>query len=86
MDDVGLEVSAPDVLARLYRGDDGVAVPVWNTGSNPVALDLRVDLDAVGVGRRPKAIAVADVGGVVAVKVSLPAHGLDVVVLEPASP
>jgi Domain of unknown function (DUF6259) len=96
MDDVGLEVSAPEVLARLYRGPGGVAVPVWNTGPTPVAFDLRVDLDGVGVGRsRPLRASSLDdgrrlpsrtSGGVVDVRVTLPAHEVDVVVLEPGSP
>jgi hypothetical protein len=91
MDDVGLEVSAPDVLARLYRGRDGIAVPVWNTASRPATFDVSVDLDAVGVRRRPVRVLSLDsgtrlpheaAGGIVKVKLSLAAHETDVIVLE----
>ena len=48
MDDVGLLVSAPGVRAKPYRGARGVAVPVWNTGAEPVTFDLSVDLELLG--------------------------------------
>ena len=92
MDDVGLRVSAPGVLAKVYRGTAGVAVPVWNTRPEPVTFDVWVDLDAVGarpVGsvratsldsgtRLPREAS----GGRVKLTVTLPAHEVDVLVLE----
>ncbi len=97
MDDVGLEVSAPDVLAKVYRGETGVGVPVWNTMAEPLSFALRIDLDAVGLqaGSPIRALSLDGdswlpqerSGDVVEVKVTLPAHEIDVIVLEsgPAS-
>jgi hypothetical protein len=92
MDDVGLKVSTPDVLAKVYRGPDGVAVPVWNTRDEPVSALLSVDLAAAGVsgGGAARATLLGDgaslpletAGGGTRVRVILPAHEVDVVVLE----
>jgi hypothetical protein len=95
MDDVGLEVSAPEVLARLYRGPGGVAVPVWNTASRPLTFDVRLALDAAGLGDlgplrglsldtdTPLPLEIS--GGAVQMGMTLPPHELDVLVLEPRS-
>jgi hypothetical protein len=92
MDDVGLRVSTADVLAKVYRGERGVAMPVWNTTAAPVTFDLEVDLGALGVERlsRPGArsldtgrpLSLRTSGDVFEVKVRLPPHEIDVVVLE----
>ena len=92
MDDVGLEVSSTAILAGC-TGADGVAVPVWNTSSEPLTFDVRVDLDAVGIERRSALEARSidtgtrlpgiTAGNSVEVKVTLPAHETDVLVLEP---
>ncbi|HEX9189869.1 MAG TPA: hypothetical protein VGB87_22525, partial [Vicinamibacteria bacterium] len=91
LDDVGLRVSEPGVLAKVYRGSAGVAVPVWNTLPEPATFDVWVDLDAVGV---PSSAAVRATsldtgtrwpldgsGRRVKVTVTLPAHEVDVLVL-----
>lgn len=92
IDDVGLRVSAPGVLAKGYRGAAGVAVAVWNAGPEPATFDVWVDLDGVGV--RPTAAVRAtslDTGARLPLEVSgrrvrvaltLPAHEVDVLVLD----
>jgi len=92
MDDVGLEVSSPAILARLYRGAEGVAVPVWNTTPEPVTFDVRVDLNTVGLDPRgplrarsvdrATLLAQTSSDGIVEIEVSLPPHETDVIVLE----
>jgi hypothetical protein len=92
MDDVGLEVSAPGVLAKVYRGEGGVAVPVWNTTVAPVTVALQLDLDAIGLsGGGPFGARSLDSGrplreGTAArnveITATLPPHDIDVVVLE----
>jgi hypothetical protein len=92
MDDVGLEVSVANVLAKVYRGESGVAVPVWNTTAQPVRFDVRVHLDALGLEPRGSVQASsldrgstlfqAVSGDVVEVTMTLPPHDIDVVVLE----
>jgi hypothetical protein len=95
VDDVGLAVSAPGVLAKAYRGARGVAVPVWNTGTEPVTFDLSVDLELLGAPQ-PAAIRATSLGagtrrpcqasgGRVKVTVTLPAHEIDLLVLEPGA-
>ena len=44
MDDVGLSVLTPDVLAKAYLGGKGVAVPLWNTSDRALTCDLTLDL------------------------------------------
>ncbi|MGQ9636024.1 MAG: hypothetical protein ACUVXB_17510 [Bryobacteraceae bacterium] len=39
-----------DVLAKVYTGEGEVAVPLWNTASEPVACEIAVDLKALGRG------------------------------------
>jgi hypothetical protein len=92
MDDVGLEVLTPEILAKLYQGEKGVAVPVWNTTSRPQTFFLRVDLDALGLEEEgplrasslDKGTPLPEVasGRLVEVGVSLPAHDIDVVIIE----
>jgi hypothetical protein len=92
LDDVGLEVSAPGVLAKAYRGAQGVAVPVWNTGSQPATFDLGVDLQAVGLSPAgPLSARSLDTGARlpldasgrrVKVTLTLPPHEVDVLVLD----
>jgi hypothetical protein len=96
MDDVGLDVSVDGVLAKVYRGKTGVAVPVWNTTSRPQTFFVRVDLDAVGLEERgPLHVSSLDKdtplpelesGSLVEVGVSLPPHDVDVLVLEGKGP
>ena len=90
MDDVGLQVSAPGILAKVYRGATGVAVPVWNTGTEPATFDVWIDMDAVGLAGPIRATTL-DTGiriphetaaRRVKVALTLPAHEVDVVVVE----
>jgi len=91
-DDVGLTVSDPAVLAKVYLGPEGLAVPVWNTGSRSASFELRLDLRAVGLdpGRKYRAISLdGDVplklessDGFLTVSLRLPAHEIDAAVIE----
>jgi hypothetical protein len=47
MDDIGLRVSNPDVLAKAYLCETGVAVPMWNTTDGPTTVDVAIDLRAL---------------------------------------
>lgn len=49
MDDVGLTVSNPAVLAKLYRSGSGFAVALWNTSAAPVKLGIAIDPARAGV-------------------------------------
>lgn len=92
LDDVGLRISGAGVLAKLYRGSNGVAVPLWNTRREPATLDLSVDLEAVGwrpaAAVRAKSLdsgarwPVEGRGRHAKVTLTLPAHEVDVLVLE----
>ncbi len=91
LDDVGLSVSDPAVLAKVYRGAEGIAVPVWNTSSLPVTFEIQIDLDAAGARWDGPVRAVSldgdralksnRVGRTIKVSLSLPPHGIDLVVL-----
>jgi len=48
MDDVGLRVVDPQVLAKVYLGETGLAVAIWNTTGEQVPVDVAVDLKALG--------------------------------------
>lgn len=92
MDDIGLKLSDPAVLAKVYRSTTGIAVPVWNTKSEPVTIDMSIDLDVLCKQTGGKLLAWsldADVqlaqqesNGVVQVTLSLPAHGVDVILFK----
>jgi hypothetical protein len=88
VDDVGLRVDAPSVLAKAYRGETGVAVALWNTGAEPIAAEIRLDRRLAG--EKPLDVRSLDGGkplpqrkgpdGVL-VRVDLPPHGIDAIVL-----
>ena len=90
MDNIGLKLSNPSVLAKVYHRADGIAVPVWNTGFEQATFDMSIDLDALGMqwGEKvqsvsldtDKPIAQQRSGGSVQVSLTLPAHEVDVVV------
>jgi hypothetical protein len=48
MDDIGLKVSCPGVLGKVYMTDTGLAVPLWNTSADPVKCTITLDLAALG--------------------------------------
>jgi hypothetical protein len=92
LDDVGLRVSETGVLAKLYRGPAGIAVPLWNTRPEPVTFDVWVDLDSAG-WRHGAAVRASSLdsgarwpvegpGRRVKVTLTLPPHEVDVLVLD----
>jgi hypothetical protein len=92
MDDIGLRISNPDVLAKVYRDTTGVAIPVWNTRSEPVTFDMWIDLDALKVQKATQVrITLLDTdteltrqisNSIVKVSVTLPAHEVNIVILK----
>lgn len=92
MDDVGLKVSDPDVLAKVYKHTTGIAIPVWNTKSVPSTFNLIVDPDALGIKEinRIKATSLDTgnpllqqiSGNTLEVILTLPVHEVDVVILK----
>ena len=91
MDDIGLRISIPDILAKVYRGTTGIAVPVWNTTSVPVTFDMWIDLDALKVQESGQVkvtsldtgsqLTQQTVNNIVKITLTLPAHEVDVVIL-----
>lgn len=55
MDNVGLTVSAPAVLAKGYRSSGGYAVAMWNTSASPITVRVSVDPARIGVSGRMQA-------------------------------
>ena len=91
LDDIGLRVSETGVLAKLYRGPAGIAVPLWNTRPEPATFDVWVDLDAAG-WRHGAAVRARSLdsgarlpvdasGDGLRVRLTLPAHEIDVLIL-----
>ncbi|HXX62664.1 MAG TPA: DUF6259 domain-containing protein, partial [Bacteroidota bacterium] len=44
MDDVGLWVSSPAVMAKAYLSDEGVAIPLWNVSGDSLTCEVGLDL------------------------------------------
>jgi hypothetical protein len=92
IDDIGLKVSDPGVLAKVYRAASGIAVPVWNTKSVPVKTDIWIDLVAAGLPEATEIQAtwldtgaqlIQDISGrTIKVTLELPAHEVDVVIFK----
>jgi len=86
MDDMGLTVSAPAVLAKLYRsGGGGFAVALWNTSAAPVKAGILIDSAKAGVNGRASSLAgtpVRQEAGVsgIRIEMDLEPHAVDLVV------
>jgi hypothetical protein len=91
MDDVGLTLTDHDILAKVYKHESGIAIPVWNTKSVPTTFDIRIDLDALMMPEtsHPQILSL-DSGAPLPMKISdrnlkvtltLPAHDVDVVII-----
>ncbi len=88
MDDIGLTVSAPAVLAKLYRSSGGYAVALWNTSAAPVKTGISIDSAKAGVNGRMSAVSslagapVRQAAGAssVRIEVDLQPHAVDLIV------
>jgi len=91
MDDIGLQVSSPALLAKVYRSEDGIAIPIWNTSGEELACQVTLDLSALGWAGKDLAEATSlDSGAAflqhwedscLAVWVRLPPHDMDGIII-----
>ena len=92
MDDRGLRMTDPALLAKVYARASGLAVPVWNTGEAATRAEMIVDVRVCGLSPDERLrVRSLDSGepldhrwddGVLTVDLTLPGQGLDVVVVE----
>jgi hypothetical protein len=47
MDDVGITVSQPQVMAKVYKAANSVAIPLWNTTDQPTSCELMINKEAI---------------------------------------
>ena len=88
MDDAGLAVSDPAVLAKLYRSGGGYAVALWNTTAAPVT--ARVSIDSAKAGGNGRMGAASSLAGApvrqegARIEVDLQPHAVDLIVFHGA--
>jgi hypothetical protein len=91
VDNIGLSVSNPDVLAKVYLGKDGISIPIWNTTEEDAAFRAIVELEALGLpkGGRVEALSLDSdeplpyllQGSCIDIAGNLKAHEIDVIVI-----
>jgi len=91
LDDAGVRASDPAVLAKSYRGEDALAIAVWNTRGEPAACELAVDLGSLGLAAAPavnatsldtgQAIPTRVAGHLVTTSLRLRPHDIDAVIV-----
>jgi hypothetical protein len=91
IDDVGLQVSNPDILAKVYRAESGAAIAMWNTAARPGDCKFTIDLDAAGkMPGKVASVTLESTGepipyqcrdNVITAGVKLAAHDIDAVVI-----
>jgi hypothetical protein len=94
IDNVGLNASDPNILAKAYISGNSVAIPVWNTIGEPLAFELNADLKTIfKSGLKIKEVTSlednkripyksADNNNNLVLSVQLPPHEIDVIVIE----
>lgn len=92
IDNVGLNVTDPKILAKAYISRNSVAIPVWNTNGETVAFELNADLNAIfesGLKIKEvtslednKHIPYKSADNNVVIRVQLPPHEINVIVIE----
>ena len=84
IDNVGLNVTDPNILAKAYKSENSAAIQLWNTTGKPVAMELNADLNAIFKSDAKikritslednKRIPFKSAGNTVNIKVQLPPH------------
>jgi hypothetical protein len=88
IDNVGLNFTDPNILAKAYISGNSAAIQLWNTTGKPVAFELNADLNAIFKSdAKIKRIASLEdnkrmpfksAGNIVNIKVQLPPHEIAV--------
>jgi len=98
IDNIGLNVSNPNILAKAYISGNSLAIAVWNTTGEPVAFELNADLKAIFKSdlkikevtsledNKRIPYKSPDNNNTMAIRVHLQPHEIDVIVIETKHP